>query len=197
MKYLIGLTGNIGTGKSTVARMLADLGAAVIDADALVHELQRQGTPTYAAIVEEFGAGILGPDGQIDRRALGEMVFSDPDRLRSLEAIVHPAVQVESQRRIAEARAAIVVYEAIKLIEAGRHTLCDAVWVVTAPREVQIARLMRDRGMTAAEARRRVDAQPPPAEKLRYATVVIDNGGSLDDTRRQVERAYAAIRLSG
>jgi len=196
MKYLIGLTGNIAAGKSVVARMLAELGADVIDADALVHDLQRKGTPTYDAIVAEFGPGILRADGEIDRRALGAVVFADPTRLRALEAILHPAVLLESQRRISEAAANVVVYEAIKLIEAGRHTLCDAIWVVTAPRDVQIARLMRDRGLSEAEARQRIDAQPPPEEKLRYATVVIDNGGSLEATRAQVERAYAAIELS-
>jgi dephospho-CoA kinase len=196
MKYLIGLTGNIATGKSTVARMLVDLGAERIDADALVHDLQRKGTPTHAAIVSEFGAGVVRADGEIDRQALGAIVFNDPARLRALEAIVHPAVLVESQRRFAEAQADVVVYEAIKLIEAGRHTLCDAVWVVTAPREVQIARLMRDRGLSEADARRRIDAQPPPEEKLKYATIVIDNGGSVAATREQVARAYAAIRLS-
>ena len=195
MTYLIGLTGNIGTGKSTVARMLADLGAMVLDADALVHDLQRKGTPAYGAIVAEFGPGILRADGEIDRPALGAIVFDDPSRLRALEAIVHPAVAVESARRLSEAATDVVVYEAIKLIEAGRHAMCDAVWVVTAPREVQVERLMRDRVMSESEASRRIDAQPPPEEKLKHATVVIDNGGSLAATRAQVERAYAAIRL--
>jgi len=197
MTYLIGLTGNIATGKSTVARMLGNLGAEIIDADALVHELQRKGTPTFEAIVAAFGSGILRSDGELDRRALGAIVFSDKERLNALEAIMHPAVLVESQRRLEQAQAEVVVYEAIKLIEAGRHALCDAVWVVTAPREVQIARLMRDRKLSRADARRRVEAQPPQAEKLKYATVVIDNGGALEDTRRQVEQAYAAIALKG
>jgi len=168
----------------------------VIDADALVHDLQRKGTPTYDAIVAEFGSGILRADGEIDRRALGAIVFSDPARLRTLEAIVHPAVALESQRRMADVRADVVVYEAIKLIEAGRHEMCDAIWVVTAPREVQIARLVEHRGMSADEARQRIDAQPPPEEKLKYATLVLDNGGPLEATRAQVERAYAAVRLS-
>ncbi len=196
MKYLIGLTGNIASGKSVVAKMLADLGADVIDADALVHDLQRKGMPTYDAIVAEFGSSILRADGEIDRRALGAIVFSDPDRLRALETIVHPAVALESQWRMADVTADVVVYEAIKLIEAGRHTMCDAVWVVTAPRDAQIARLVKQRGMSADEARQRIDAQPPPEEKLKYATVVIDNSGSLEATREQVKRAYAAIRLS-
>jgi dephospho-CoA kinase len=192
-KYLIGLTGNIGTGKSTVARMLADLGATVIDADRLVHDLQRKGTPTYDAIVSEFGTGILRADGEIDRHALGAIVFADPGRLRALEGILHPAVAVESQQRISDAPSDIVVYEAIKLIEAGRAGMCDAIWVVTAPREAQIARLIRGRGMTESEARARIDAQPPPEEKLKHATTVIDNGGSIEETQAQVQRAYAAI----
>ncbi|HLF25546.1 MAG TPA: dephospho-CoA kinase [Anaerolineae bacterium] len=196
MKYLIGLTGNIAAGKSVVAHMLADLGAEVIDADALVHALQRKGTPTYAAIVAEFGMGSLRDDGELDRRALGAIVFSDPMRLRALEAILYPAVLRESQRRIAEAQADVVVYEAIKLIEAGRHTSCDAVWVVIAPRAVQIARLRQQRGLSQAEAIQRIAAQPPQSEKLKYATLVIDNSGSLETTRAQVERAYAAIQLS-
>ena len=195
MRYLIGLTGNIATGKSTVARMLVDLGAERIDADALVHDLQRQGTPTYEKIVAEFGPGILREDGEIDRKALGAIVFADPGRLRALEAIVHPAVSAESRRRMSETKADVVVYEAIKLIEAGRHAMCDAIWVVAAPRAAQIARLMRDRGLSEAEARQRVEAQPRPEEKLKHATVVIDNGGSLDDTRQQVAKAYAAIGL--
>ena len=190
-KYLIGLTGNIAAGKSTVAKMLVDLGATRIDADALVRELQRKGTPTYDAIVSEFGSSILHADGGIDRKALGAIVFADPERLRALESIVHPAVAVESQRRIAEAVSDVIVYEAIKLIEAGRADMCDAIWVVTAPREAQIERLMRDRGLSEAEARFRIDAQIPPEEKLKHATVVIDNGGSLEATRAQVTRAYA------
>jgi len=197
VKYLIGLTGNIATGKSTVAQMLADLGAEVIDADRLVHELQRKGTPTYDAIVAEFGAGVVRADGEIDRAALGAIVFGDVDRLHALEAIIHPAVAQESARRLANASADVVVYEAILLIEKSRHEMCDAIWVVTAARAVQVKRLIEQRGMSEAEANRRIDAQTPPEEKLKYATVVIDNGGTLEATRAQVERAFRAIRLEG
>jgi dephospho-CoA kinase len=194
---LIGLTGNIATGKSTVAQMLADLGAEVIDADRLVHELQRKGTATYDAMVKEFGSGIVRADGEIDRAALGRIVFGDADRLRALEAIIHPAVAQESTQRITNASADVVVYEAILLIEKGRHAMCDAIWVVTAPRAVQVKRLIEQRGLSEAEANRRIDAQTPPQQKLKHATVVIDNGGTLEATRAQVERAYAAIRLEG
>jgi len=192
---LIGLTGNIATGKSTVAKMLEDLGATVIDADALVHELQRQGTPVFNDIVAAFGPGILDRAGEIDRKALGSIVFSDPAQLRRLESIVHPAVLIESMRRIMEAPTPVVVYEAIKLIEAGRAEMCDAVWVVTAQSEVQLQRLMTDRHMGEAEARQRIEAQPPQSEKIKRATVVIDNSGSREDTRQQVEAAYRAIEI--
>lgn len=194
-KYLIGLTGNIATGKSTVARMLEELGATVIDADALVHELQLKGTPVFNEIVATFGSGILDRAGEIDRKALGSIVFADPEKLRALERIVHPAVLIESARRITAAPTLIVVYEAIKLIEAGRAEMCDALWVVTARSEVQLQRLMTDRRMSEAEAQQRIEAQPPQSEKIERATVVIDNSGSLADTRQQVETAYRTIEF--
>ena len=192
-KYLIGLTGNIATGKSTVAQMLEDLGATVIDADALVHELQRQGTPVYEAIVAVFGPGILDRAGEIDRKALGSIVFDDPAQLRVLEGIVHPAVLLESMQRIAAAPTPIIVYEAIKLIEAGRADMCDALWVVAVRSEVQLQRLRRDRHMSEADARQRIEAQSPQSEKIKRATVVIDNSGPLEETRRQVTTAFEAI----
>ncbi len=192
-KYLIGLTGNIATGKSTVAKMLEELGATVIDADALVHELQRKGEPTYEAIVAAFGPGILDQAGEIDRKMLGAIVFADAAQLRKLESIVHPAVLMESLRRLQAAETPVVVYEAIKLIEAGRSEMCDALWVVTARTEVQLERLMRDRHLSEAEARQRIEAQPPQSEKIKLATVVIDNSGALLETRQQVERAWAAM----
>jgi dephospho-CoA kinase len=195
-QYLIGLTGNIATGKSTVANMLADLGATVIDADALVHDLQRKGTPVYDDIVAAFGPGILDPAGEIDRKVLGAIVFADPAQLRRLESIVHPAVLIESMRRITEASTPVIVYEAIKLIEAGRVEMCDALWVVTARSEVQLQRLMRDRHMSEAEAQQRIAAQPPQSDKIEQATVVIDNSGSLEETRQQVTSAFRAIELT-
>ncbi|HTP09677.1 MAG TPA: dephospho-CoA kinase [Anaerolineae bacterium] len=194
-QYIIGLTGNIATGKSTVAKMLEDLGATVIDADTLVHELQRQGTPVFNDIVAAFGSGILDRDSEIDRKALSSIVFADPEKLRVLESIVHPAVLIESMRRITEAPTPIVVYEAIKLIEAGRAEMCDALWVVTARSDVQLQRLMTDRHMSEAEARQRIEAQPPQSEKIKRATVVIDNSGSREATWQQVEAAYRVIEF--
>jgi dephospho-CoA kinase len=194
-QYLIGLTGNIATGKSTVAKMLEELGATVIDADALVHELQRPGTPVYDDMVAAFGPGILDQAGEIDRKALGAIVFADPDKLHMLESIVHPAVLIESARRVTEAPTSIVVYEAIKLIEAGRAEMCDALWVVTARSDVQLKRLTRDRHMSEAEAQQRIEAQPPQSIKIARATVVINNNGAREDTWRQVESAYRAIEF--
>ena len=194
-QYVIGLTGNIATGKSTVAKMLEELGATVIDADALVHKLQRQGTPVYDDIVAAFGPGILDQAGEIDRKALGAIVFADPAQLRRLESIVHPAVLIESAQRLMAAATPVAVYEAIKLIEAGRAEMCDALWVVTARPDVQLQRLMRDRHLSEAEARQRIAAQPPQSEKIRRATVIIDNSGSLEETWRQVTAAFRAIEL--
>ncbi len=194
-KYLIGLTGNIATGKSTIAKMLENLGATVIDADALVHELERKGTPVFDDIVATFGPGILDQTGEIDRKALASIVFADPAQLRKLESIVHPAVLIESMHRIMAAETSVIVYEAIKLIEAGRAEMCDALWVVTARSEAQVQRLMRDRHMSEAEARQRVAAQPPQSAKVEQANVVIDNSGSLEETGRQVTAAFRAIEL--
>jgi len=194
-QYVIGLTGNIATGKSTVAKMLEELGATVIDADALVHKLQRQGTPVYDDIVAAFGPDILDQAGEIDRKALGAIVFADPAQLRRLESIVHPAVLIESMRRLMAAATPVAVYEAIKLIEAGRAEMCDALWVVTARPDVQLHRLMRDRHLSEAEARQRIAAQPPQSEKIRRATVIIDNSSSLEETWQQVTAAFRAIEL--
>lgn len=189
--YIIGLTGNIGCGKSTVARMLAELGAEIIDADKLVHQLMEPGTECWRAIVEQFGLGTLRPDGSIDRGRLGEIVFRDPAALSRLEKILHPAARKLVESRIDASRKPVVVIEAIKLIEAGWHRRVNSVWVVTCQREQQIKRLMRTRGLTAAEAELRVGAQSPAAEKLKYADVVIDNSGTLEETRRQVEAAWS------
>ncbi len=190
MKLLVGLTGNIATGKSTVARMLADLGATVIDADRVAHEVMQAGTPVHAAVVEAFGPDILGPDGEIDRGRLGAIVFSDPAALRRLEAIVHPAVGEEVARRSAAAPTPVVVVEAIKLIESGMARACHSLWVTTCPFEEQVRRLMADRGMSREEGERRIRAQPPQEEKLAQADVIIRTDTTLEETRAQVEEAW-------
>ncbi|MBN1641353.1 MAG: dephospho-CoA kinase [Anaerolineae bacterium] len=192
--YVIGLTGNIATGKSLVAQIMVAWGAEHIDADRLAHQAMARGTATWVRIVDAFGDQILGADGEIDRSRLGSIVFSAPDALARLERIVHPDVIARTRARIAHSNARVCVVEAIKLIESGMvAALCDALWVVTAPREVQIARLIAERGMSRADAVLRVDAQPPQADKVARADVVIDNGGSIEAVRAQVARAWAAI----
>jgi len=198
MSYVIGLTGNMGTGKSTVLQILRELGAQVIDADAVTRQVMRRGEPAFDAIVAEFGPEVVGPDGELDRAALARRVFSDPAALRRLEEIVHPATVARVREEIARATAPVVVVEAIKLLEAGMaRELCDAVWVVDAPEEVCIARLAAGRGISPEEARRRLAAQTPQAEKRAAADVVIDNSGDLEETRRQVLEAWQALPVWG
>jgi dephospho-CoA kinase len=192
-KYLIGLTGNIATGKSVVLRMLQRLGARVIDADALVHQLMAKGTPVWQAILDEFGEGVLRSEGQIDREKLAAIVFTDAEALERLEAIVHPAVTARVDELIRQATEAVVVVEAIKLIEAGWHRTCDALWVVTCSKEQQLERLMRTRKLSRDEALLRIEAQPPQEDKVALADVVIDNSGSLKETREQVEREWERL----
>lgn len=196
---LIGLTGNICTGKSTVAGMLAELGAEVIDADLVAHEVMRAGTPIHAKIVETFGPGVLAPNGEIDRTRLGAIVFADPAALARLEAIVHPATIEAVVQRIAAASSAVVVVEAIKLIESGMADGCDSVWVTTCRPEQQVYRIMGGRGLSRAEAWQRVRAQPPQEEKIARADVVIDTSGTLPQTRAQVRAAWQKLvgRASG
>ena len=191
---LIGLTGNIGTGKSVVAQMLDELGARAIDADKVAHEVMAPGGPAYDAVVHAFGREILAPDGTLDRGKLGAIVFRDPDALRRLEGAVHPATIAEVTRRIIEATEPVVVVEAIKLIEAGMHRAYDALWVVTAPRSLQIERLVHNRGLTKEAAALRVDAQPPQEEKAAIADLVIANDGDLDALREKVQAAWSEIR---
>ncbi len=190
---LIGLTGNIGTGKSTIAGMLAQLGAEVIDADKVAHEVMRAPSPAYMAIVETFGPEVLGPDGEIDRKRLGSLVFADPGALARLEAIVHPATLEAIQRRIEGASADVVVVEAIKLIEAGMAEACDSVWVTICRPEQQVSRIMDTRGLSRAEAEQRVRAQPPQEEKVTHADVVIDTSGTLSWTQAQVQAAWERL----
>lgn len=188
--YLIGLTGNIACGKSTVLAHLAARGADTIDADREVHALYAAGSPTSIAIAAAFGPGMLAADGSVDRRALGAAVFGQPERLPQLEGIVHPPVRRRIEARIVASRAPVVVIDAIKLIEGGLADRCDSVWVVTCPPEQQLARLMDRGSLDQAEAERRIAAQPPPAEKVARADVVIDNSGSLDDLTAAVDRAW-------
>ncbi|MFS8639714.1 MAG: dephospho-CoA kinase [Symbiobacteriaceae bacterium] len=193
---IIGLTGSIASGKSTVSAMLREIGAPVIDADAIVHDLQRPGTPVFEAIVREFGPAVLLPDGSLDRRALGQIVFADPDRRRALEAIVHPAVRAEIWRQVERHRRdgyPAVVLDIPLLYESGWDRLVDEVWVVYVDPETQRARLMARSGLTPAEAEARIAAQMDLEEKAQRADRVIDNRGSLAETRAQVVAAWEAV----
>ena len=165
----------------------------MIDADEVVHELMRQGSGVYDAIVAAFGREVVSGDGEIERGELGRIVFNDPAALRRLEEIVHPAAGLEVRRRALEAETPVVVIEAIKLIEAGWHHTCQALWVTTCPTEQQIGRLMAERALSFKEAEQRVNAQPPQMEKIRLADVVIDTSGDMAETRRQVKLAWQAI----
>ena len=205
---VVGLTGGIGTGKSTVARMLAALGAVVIDADAIVHELQAPGQPLLARLAEAFGPGILRPDGALDREGLGRLVFSDPAARARLNALVHPAVGAEMLRRLAAAKTAgakLVVLDIPLLLEgrAARTTqpgraatasdLVSEVIVVWAPASAQIERQVARDGATREHAAERMRAQIPIDEKRELADHVIDNSGSLAETERQVRELYAKL----
>lgn len=189
-KYVIGLTGNIGSGKSVVRRMLEHLGAYGIDADALAHRAISKGAPGYPLVVEEFGKFILTEDGEIDRARLGRLVFTDPQALTRLESFVHPLVTQALDFLIRRAAQPVVVIEAIKLLEASIHKSCDAVWVVTAPETAQISRLVQKRGMSVAEARRRLANQSPQEQKVKAAQVVIHNSGNIEGTWKKVVLAW-------
>jgi dephospho-CoA kinase len=194
---IIGLTGGIGSGKSTVAAMLAELGARVIDADRIGHEVYRPGSDGFARVVAAFGPGVVAADGTIDRRALGAIVFSDAAARERLNALVHPLIAGEIGRRIVAARRegfrGPIVLEAAILLEAGWQSLVDRVWVVATRREHAIARVVAARGLTAPEVERRLDAQIPDAERRRRADLVIENDGSLAELRAQVEGAWRTL----
>lgn len=192
-RRIIGLTGNIATGKSAVMRLAAERGALTIDADRVVHDLLDGDATIQEAVVVAFGPGARRADGRIDRAALGRIVFSDPARLRQLESLLHPAVRAEIARRVAGSAAPIVVIEAIKLLEGPLAALCDQVWVTTCTRETQLERLRVCRGMDPADAAARVDAQAPQAEKIARADVVIRTDGLLRETEAQVERAWGEL----
>ena len=194
----VGLTGGVGSGKSTVAAMLEELGAVIIDADKLAREVVEKGTPGLAAVVEAFGPELLTPEGDLDRPAMGAVVFSDEAKRRTLEAIVHPLVF----ERIVELEAAageddLVVHDIPLLAESGRADTFDAVIVVDVPDEVRIERLVRDRSWTREDAESRIAAQATRADRLAIATHVIDNSGSIDELRARVAEVYEDLTGSG
>ena len=189
---LVGLTGGIGSGKSTVARLLEKRGAVVFDADLLAREAVEPGTPGHAAVIERFGADVLAPGGELDREALASIVFADPSARRDLEAIVHPEVR----RLFAEGSEAyrdtdsVVVFSAPLLVETGMHTAFEVLVVVSATVATQIERLMHQRGMSEPSIRARIDAQAPLEDKAAAADFLVDNEGSLDELESQVDRLW-------
>ena len=192
-KYVIGLTGNIATGKSVVRKMLEHLGAYGIDADALAHRAMAKGAPGYIVVVKTFGEWILDAEGQVDRTRLAKIVFSDPQALERLEAIVYPLVTHAIDLLIRRAQLSLVAIEAIKLLESDLAAGCDTIWVVDAPNELQISRLMHKRKMPEAAARQRIMSQSPQALKLRSANIIIHNDGSFESTWEQVQDAWAKL----
>jgi len=192
-KHVIGLTGNIATGKSVVRRMLEHLGAYTIDADALSHRVISKGAPGYQPVLDKFGSWLLDKDGQINRNKLGQVVFANPEALAQLEGIIHPYVTQAIDILVKRAGQKVVVIEAIKLLESGLRDQCDSLWVTDAPQEVQVERLMRKRNMSREEAQQRVQMQLPQKEKLAAADIVITNNGSYDDLWKQVSEAWKRI----
>jgi len=193
---LVGLTGGIASGKSTVGDELARHGALVIDADQLAREVVAPGTPGLARVVARFGADVLRPDGMLDRPALGRIVFDDPDARRDLEAIIHPAVRSRAAELVASASPGSVVVQMIPLlVETGQQDAFDLLVVVDVDPEVQLARVRARDGLTEAEALARIGAQASRAARLDAADVVLTNNGSLADLRAQVARLWE--RLAG
>jgi len=192
---LVGLTGGIGSGKSTVARLLEKRGAVVFDADLLAREAVEPGTPGHAAVIDRFGADVLAPGGELDREALASIVFADPAARRDLEQIVHPEVR----RLFAEGTGAyrdtdrVVVFSAPLLVETGMHTAFEILVVVSATVATQIERLMRQRGMSEASIRARIEAQAPLEDKAAVADFLVDNEGTLDELESQVERLWTDL----
>jgi dephospho-CoA kinase len=192
---VVGLTGGIGSGKSTVSALLAAKGAVVVDADAVVHELQRPGTAVFEAMVDRFGNGIVAADGSLDRSAVADIVFNDPDALADLNGIVHPAVGAEIVRRMDELSTtdALVVLDVPLMVESARGYPVAGLIVVDVDPDVAVRRLVEKRGMREDDARARIARQASREERRARADVVIENSGSLDDLAAQVDRAWRWI----
>ncbi|GFO69465.1 dephospho-CoA kinase [Geomonas limicola] len=197
---IIGLTGGIASGKSSVASMLERLGAPVVDADLLAREVVEPGQPALEEIAAQFGTQVLNPDGTLNRAALGTIVFADPAARRTLEAITHPAIRTLAEEKIAhhqETGAQVLFYVAPLLIEAGSAARVDEIWVVYLDRENQLKRLMARDGLGPQEAQQRIDSQMPMEEKRLMGQVVIDNCGSREELAAQVERLWKGLGARG
>ena len=196
--FVIGLTGGIGTGKTHVSRLLEDLGAAIVNADLLGHEVYAPQSEGWRAVVDAFGEGIVADNGEIDRRALGGIVFSDPDALQQLNAIMHPRIYALAEQRLnslAEQGVTNAVLEAALLIEAKWTPLVDEVWVTVSPEEDVVARL-RYRDMDEATARSRIDSQMPQAERVEHADVVIDNSTTPEELSATIRDLWTSRVLA-
>ena len=195
---LVGLTGGIATGKSTVSAMLRRLGCVIIDADVLAREVVAPGEPALTEIVREFGPAVLQPDGTLDRNALGAIVFGDADRRRRLEAITHPAIRARFAARLAALEAegfdGVVVFDAAVIVESGGHRMLDRLIVVVTDEATELGRLVARDGIDVAEARRKIASQMPLTEKAKLADHVIDNSGDRAATEAQVRPVHAALR---
>lgn len=190
----VGLTGGIASGKSTVSAILAELGAVVIDADQLAREVVERGTPGLTRVVEEFGPEILTAEGDLDRPQLGRIVFGDETKRKALESIVHPLVfERYAELEAAAPPDAVVVHDIPLLAESGRADTFDAVVVVETPAEVQVERMLRDRGWTREDAEARIAAQASPEQRRAIATHLIVNTGTREELREQVERVYREV----
>jgi len=193
----IGLTGGIGSGKSTAAQILEELGAALIDADRVGHDVYAPGTEGWKRVAEAFGPDIVASDGSIDRKKLGAIVFADPAALKRLTAIVHPLIAQEVATRIERLRTAgthkVIVVEAAVLIEANWQSLVDEVWLVAAGKSAIVERLQAQRGVTAADIEARMAAQLSDDERRRHADLVIENGGSIDELRSKLREAWTRL----
>ena len=194
--FVIGVTGDIASGKSTVLEMLGKFGAETINADDIYHELIQPGQPLAKALVDHFGTDIAAPGGGIDRRALGTIVFADPVALAELDRITHPAVIEAAVARIARSTHPLVAIDAVKLVESGMADYCDEVWLVESDPAIQLERLVVLNGMDPDDARARIAAIPDRTPVRARASVLIDNSGSRADTRAQVEQAQQRILVS-
>ncbi len=192
-KLIVGLTGNIATGKTAVMRLAAERGALTIDADKIVHELMDSDANMQAAIAVAFGPGVRREDGRINRRVLGKIVFNDPQALTDLEAMVHPAVRHELDKRLLESEQTIVFVEAIKLLEGELADTCHQIWVTRCTPGRQLERLRVCRGMETEDAKQRIKSQPPQEEKVAQADVVIDTNGLMKDTELQFNMAWSRL----
>jgi dephospho-CoA kinase len=193
--FVIGVTGRIACGKSSVLAILREKGVETIDADQVYHELIQPPLPLWETLRTAFGDGIVGADDQIDRKALGAIVFSDSEALRRLDALTHPAVIYEIERRIAKSTAKVIAVDGVKLVESGMDLLCDDVWRVTCDRSTQIVRLMNRNGVSEAEAERRIAAQPSPPPSTR-PELAIGNDADFIHLRDQVAAAWASLPVT-